>query len=192
MINNILSVVNVVDVLMVLILLRAAYIGFQQGILVELFKIIGILLANLIAIHYFSLFAQLMRSFLPFPPDMLQIIAFVSLWVFVVFMLSVVRSGWLMGFAPREKKSFEKFSGAGLGFIRGTVVCSLTFMLIFVSGQGYLIQSARRSLSGFYLAELSPRLYNQLFDYGVAKILPNEVKNEKALEFITDESKSAQ
>lgn len=192
MINDIQKLVNVVDVLMAFILLRGTYVGFQQGVLVEFFKIIGILLANFIAIHYFFEFTRLAGTSIPLPQDILQPLVFAVLWVFVVLIFAVVRNGWLMGFAPKEKKFFDKFFGAALGFLRGMVVCGLTFVLIFISGHSTLMSSARQSLSGFYLLGLSPYLYDQAFESGITKIFPDEVKNEKVFEYMTGEKKSAQ
>lgn len=55
---------NAADIVFIIIVFRILYIAFENGFVVECFKLTGIVLATYIGLHYYSRLAVFSRDFL--------------------------------------------------------------------------------------------------------------------------------
>ncbi len=189
MIREILTIVNIVDVVVFFIFIRSAYIGFTQGLIVELFKMMGILFATFFTLHYFIILTSYLGGVLPLPMDMIVVVAYIMIWVIMVALFAVVRQGWMLGFPPIEKTFIYKILGGVLGTIRAMFVSGLLFLVIFISSSAILVQSARSSFAGFYLKSISVDFYKSCYMNFIVRVFPKEPMNDKIFEFFPEELK---
>jgi uncharacterized membrane protein required for colicin V production len=183
MISAIDNIINIVDLIVLGIFIRSIYIGFKEGILVELFKLVGIFFATFFTLHYFAGLGEILSNILPLPADMVLVISYVLIWVLSVVIFSFVRQGWMLGFPPVEKTIFLKVAGGVAGGFRAIFVSGLLFIALFMTGQNVIANSARKSYTGFYLKDISVSVYQFCFDHFVAPVFPKEPFNKKVLEY---------
>jgi uncharacterized membrane protein required for colicin V production len=181
--NDILTRINVVDVVMLCIIVRIVYIGLAQGLIVELFKVIGMIVATFITIHYYVKFALFIRDAFPLAKPIREFLSFGFLWFLIVSVFAIVRSGWIIGFKVDRISVLSRIAGGFLALGRAALVCGLVFIFIFLSGNRAYEKSARQSLAAFYLLNVSTGLYDFMGD-GVVKVFPAEKKNGQVFELV--------
>ncbi len=161
---------------------RAVYIGAKKGWGVEIFKLLGMVFATFITMHYYVRFGKFLHDFVLVPQSMQEFIGFIVLWFGVVIMFKVIRDGWLLVVKGKSSSPLPKIIGAVFGAARGILICGLIFVLIFLSRNTYLFESARKSFSGFHMSNFSSNLYDVAYESVVKKIFSAEKKNEKVFQ----------
>ena len=189
MISEILSIINVVDIIVLGIFVRSIYIGYDQGLLVEFFKMLGMVFATFFTLHYFVTFALFLGKLLPLPMDMVVVVAYVIIWVVMIALFAVVRQGWMLGLKPFEKTFPYRVLGGILGAVRATFIVGMLFLVIFISSSTFFVRTARSSFSGFYLKNVAVDFYNFCYNGFIVKVFPKEPINEKVFEFYPEEIK---
>ena len=164
MIEKIISSINFIDIIMALIIVRCVYVGASAGLVIEFFKLLGMLCATFITLHYYAVFAELLSRLVPLPVTITNLVSFVTLWILVVLIFKVVRDGWMLVIKTEAQETFNKLGGALTGIFRGVLVCGITMSVIFLSGSQYLIKHANMSFSGVYLTHFSIAIYESSFD----------------------------
>jgi len=178
MLGEIISKINPVDVIIALIFLRCLYIGLHRGFVVEFFKLLGMILATFITLHYYSHFAYLLGPLVFIPYETAELLSFCLLWLFIVVIFKVVREGWMIMINPEEKISVvQKIGGIVVAIPRAFLICGMAFLLVFSSRNFELSDSAHKSFCGFYLMDISPQIYNTIYEGLIKKVFPNEAKN---------------
>jgi uncharacterized membrane protein required for colicin V production len=181
MISDILSNINFIDILMALIIIRCIYSGATNGLVIEFFKLVGMIFATFITLHYFSAFGELLARLLPIPLHYMELISFLALWMVVVLVFKVIRDGWMLIIKTEAQEAFNKIGGALTGVFRGLLVCGMTVLVFFLSSNHYVIKSTNSSFSGSYLSSFSTGIYESCFDNVIGKFFPEEKKNLSAL-----------
>jgi len=187
MISEIFSIINVVDIIVLCVFVRSIYIGYNQGLMVEFFKMLGIVFATFFSLHYFVSFALFLGKLLPLPMDMVVEVAYVTIWIVMVALFAVVRQGWMLTFKPFEKTFAYRMLGGGLGTVRAAFITGLLFLAIFISSSTFFVRTARSSLSGFYLKDIAVSFYTFSYKNFIVKVFPKEPINEKVFEFYPEE-----
>src|SRR3990167_1771635 len=90
MATDILSSFNFVDVILGLIIIRCVYSGATAGLVIEFFKLLGMLFATFIALHYFTAFAEFLNRLVSIPLNFSEMIAFLGLWFLVVLIFKII------------------------------------------------------------------------------------------------------
>jgi len=193
MFRDILNNIIWLDILMGGIVLRCLFIGATRGLVVEILKLIGVLVAVFITQHYFVSFARFLHEFVAAPEFMAEILAFVVLWIIVVVLFKFLREGITLFLKKKDISNAKRWLGGLLGISRGVLICSLLFPLIFLTGSEYLNKTARSSFTGFYIVDLAPRMYSRIFDDIIKIFFPKEEKNNDVLNLKNiDQRKSRQ
>lgn len=188
--NDILARINVVDVVMACIIARIIYIGLAQGMIVELFKVIGMVVATFISLHYYVKFAVFIQDAFPLAKSVREFLSFVFLWFLIVSVFAIVRSGWVIGFKADKISVLSRVIGGFLAIVRAALVCGMVFIFIFLSGNRVYEKSARQSLAAFYLLNVSTGLYDSICD-GLLTVFPAEKKNTQVFELVNKGKKPA-
>ena len=189
MINNILSDLNWVDILMGCIILRCIYMGARKGLVAEFFQLIGAFFATFIILHYYIKFANFLHYALSTPADFNELVGFILLWLIVFVIFKIVCEGWMFILKGEPHTLINKWGGVLLAIPRAALVCSLTFVLLFIANNKLLVKMSRSSLTGYYLIPLSAYVYETAYEKMVVKVFPAEEKNEKVLKLIKGEDK---
>ncbi len=176
------SALNWIDVLMIGIMIRMFYVGVKTSFFIELFKLLGVVFAIFITHHYYDDFGKLLHQRVHFAPIFADTVSFALLWIVVVLIFKLVRDALLLLFKMHANPAIDQWGGFIVALSRGVLLCSLTFMLVYVSGVKYLVKYANRSLSGPYLRELSLDVYQGCFEGFVSKFFERENLNIRIFE----------
>src|SRR3989338_5766022 len=79
---GIIKQVNWLDILILIILIRASYVAIKTGFPLELFKILGVTLATCLSLHYYSGVSAFISASLGFkniPTALLNLLSFILL-----------------------------------------------------------------------------------------------------------------
>jgi len=165
------------------IALRCLYIGVTKGFVVEFFKLMGMVFASVVTLHYYIKIAQFLHPIIPIPFVYNEMIAFLFVWFVTVLIFKIIRDGLMILINIEAHPIINKAGGTAVSLIRAALVCSLTFSFIFVTGNKFLIKSARSSVSGYYLVELCPRIYWTTYSNFIEKLFPKDKKNRDVYYF---------
>lgn len=182
MINEILSNLNSIDILIGCVLIWCLYIGVTKGMVAEIFRLLGIFSSTFIALHYYVALANLLDGVIVLPMSVSLVLSFLVLWVGVVIIFKFMREGCMVILNVKTHPIINRWGGASVALVRGSLICGLMFCLIFISGNKFLSDRAKKSFSGFYAMDLSPRIYGVVFDKVIGKLFPSEKKNIAAFE----------
>ena len=173
--------VNWVDLLIVLLLGRVVYIGIKKGFAVEAFKCIGVLSAAFFTLHYYSAFSKALEGRIPVPPANVDIVSYVFLWAFVIFAFKLIRNGVEVLFKMQAHPMLDMWGGLVLSVGRGFLLCSMTVLLLRLSGIGDFKKTTEASLSGSRLVVVAPKIYESIYNGFISKFFPSESLNTAAI-----------
>lgn len=190
MLNEILTSVNWIDIMMLCVMIRGLYVGAMQGAISELFKATGLFFSIFIASHYYTRVAEFLHEGLFIPLDLAHPWAFGALWIIVALIFRVVRDGWMIILKTDNKSAVGQCLGAVIGLLRSILICGLLFFLALLIPNQYLSRNVDHSVLGFYLLDLSPQVYKATFDKMISKLFPEEKENNKVFKVIEKHRKS--
>lgn len=184
MLMNILKQINWVDIFVALLILRILYISAKTGVVVEVFKLIGIIVTIYISLHYYTTFSDYLINRVPVKQlslKFLDFVTFVSL-VFLTYALFVLIRNLFCHFIKMEAEpALSKWGGFILGIFRGVLAASLIISILSISSINYLNDSARKSYFGGRLFGISLRAYSVLWNNLMSKFMTNEKFNKQVL-----------
>ncbi len=186
MFENILTSFNWLDLLMIIVMAGTIFRGAVQGVVVELFKIIGTLFATIFALHFYTRLAEVMRNAVGLPIRVGEILGFILIGVLSVLIFKLIREGWLLILKVDAKSGFSQWMGALAAIFHSFLICGLLFFMVFLIGNDTLSVFAEKSATGFYLRDLSPKVYEMTYQKVLKKFFPEEEINEKAFKTIKE------
>ncbi len=152
---------NWVDILFVTILIRTSYIGFKNGLLLELFKLVSIVSAYILSFASYAIVSHFISKHTGFTGAMSDIIAFSLIFLLILLIFKLLVSGLKILSGDSNISLGNRIVGTAAAFGRGVLLASLLYGLFVSSPFEYLIISARdRSLAGPYVEEVAPLVYN--------------------------------
>jgi uncharacterized membrane protein required for colicin V production len=180
MINEILLNFNFIDILVGCVMIWCVYIGVTKGMVAEILRLLGTFFSTFIALHYYVAFANLLDGIIRLPMSVSRVLSFLVLWLVVVIVFKFVREGCMFILNAKTPPIINRWGGAFVALVQGALICGLMFCIIFISGNKFLSEKAKKSVSGFYVMDLSPGIYRDLFDKVIGKLFPSEKENTAA------------
>ncbi len=181
---NILRGFNWIDILMVCIVVRIIFIGLKRGFATESFKLFGCVFAIFVSIHYYYGIAQLLHKKVFLPERIAEVIVFVCLLFIVVFVFKLLREGALLLFKIEPHPAVERWGGLIVAALRSLVVCSIFLLLFSITRVEYLKTNSKKSITGKYLMDLSPKIYRYSFNNVFKKVFPKEKYNKRVFKLV--------
>ncbi|HOW35867.1 MAG TPA: CvpA family protein [Candidatus Omnitrophota bacterium] len=172
--------INWIDILVAAIIIRIIYVGFKRGFVVELFKLIGVVLAVFVTLHYFSTFSQSLQDSAHFPAGIANIVAYGMLWGAVILVFKLVRDGLLVLLKIEAHSALDKWGGVILAAGRSVLLASLTLLFLSAATIGYFTKNLEKSLVSSRVVRVAPGLYEGIYDGIVVKFFPEEKLNTAA------------
>ncbi len=185
------SKVNWVDVLFLIIILRSSYVGAHKGFFTELFNILGVGIAIVLSIHFYSPGANFLLKYLFIPLNISNLVSFVlvALCVYLLFQIveAIVKKLVKVEVLPDFNKVISKIGGPVIGFCKGIAVSIFVFLVLLLIPIGYVANSAKaNSFSGEFFSQAAATLYQK-----TVSILPSTspvdihvlLEGAKSLEF---------
>jgi uncharacterized membrane protein required for colicin V production len=192
MTTEMISNFNWVDILMGVILIRAVFVGAKRGIVIEAFKLVGIIFTVFITLHYYSGMSKLLQDKMHLPQGAGDLFSFSVLWGLINLVFKLIRDGFLMLFKMEAAHSIlDKWGGLFLAVLRGFLICSLAILCMRASTIEYLTKNLEKSLTASKLVGISPRVYESCYTNFVSKFFPTEELNKSVFKLadLTTEKK---
>jgi membrane protein required for colicin V production len=163
-----LNILNTLDIIILVIVLSLAYLGYRRGFLVSIFSLISIILGIILATKFHGGFALVLHKFIK--DD--KILNFVSF--LIIFLLIYVSGIFIAGKLSKISsltKTLDKILGIAIGTIKGLIVVSL--ILIFLKSFSIVSDNVIRQSSLYsYVWKFAPDTFDM-----VSKVLPFNKKS---------------
>ncbi len=146
-----LSGLNWLDVIVLIIFIRTSYVGWQQGLANEIFRLLGGVITLLITVNFYDNLGGFVSQHTPIPSAEAELISFLFLLVFATFVLEA--ACFLLGkigklvFIPMV----DKYGGLICGICRGFVFAGLVVTALSLVPINYIQRSKDSSLTGLTL-----------------------------------------
>lgn len=173
-----------VDLIMPLVVLRCVLTGRKSGLIVEAFKLAGILFATFITLHYYSSFSIFLDKNLSLHESIRDVYAFGLLAVCTHLLFSLIREGWLIILKIDLPILVDQWGGLILSAVRSYLICGLIFLALLTVKDDRIQFSTKNSLSAFFLQKISLKIYHKCYFGFVHNFFPNEPVNEEAFKLI--------
>ncbi len=153
---------NWVDIFFVIILFRTCYVGFKKGLLSELFRFTGLLLAFVLSFNSYILAKDFLSKYARLTGIKAEVTGFLFIFLIVIliFKLLAVLAYKLLGNSENVSLS-NKIVGLALGSARGILLIGLVYILFIHSPVNYFYKSAKeKSVLAPYASFVAPFAYN--------------------------------
>ena len=180
---------NWVDIFVVILLLRIGYIALKSGITIELFKLLGTVLATYLSLHYYiswADFIQRLSVIKNIPQELLGFFSFVILVMLGYSIFVLLRSVFYRFIKMEAVPNLNKWGGFILGIARAILLLSLIMFILVISPIGYLKNSVNGSYLGKRILKISPTTYSLIWNNLASKFMAKEKFNEAVLEVTTE------
>ncbi|MEA3328562.1 MAG: CvpA family protein [Candidatus Omnitrophota bacterium] len=186
MLDNILKYINWVDVLVVVLILRAGYLGFKTGVWHELLGLIGILVAIFIPFRNYAQLGKVIdiHSFLSLQAA--KIVSFVLLMLAVLILVKLIRSLFKKLVKVEFISVIESLGGTIIGLVQAGLACGL-ILLVFTWVPARSLQTAitKGSYLGSRLTGAPPAIYDgfvRLYSGSKSELTGEEISDDLTIE----------
>jgi len=190
MLTHLIKTINWVDVALAILLIRMIFVGVKNGFISEFFKLLAVVVAAFICLHYYSYLAAWTAQKTHHHWDFWELTFFALLWIGVWLFFKLVREGVLLLFkAETTHEGFDKYAAGVVAIGRGILVCSLTIFLILLMHCSFLARMTLRSYSFKIAGHASVSTYSFLYNNLVSKLFTREHYNAAAPKVLRPEGK---
>ena len=187
--THFLSLINWVDVAMLVLFVRIIFIGIKTGFVTELFKLFGIICAVFVGLHYYSSLAAFLSQKTNWSLDSLEFVFFVLLVSLIVLVVKFLRDGFLMLFKFETTHSgFNQWGSAVLAVLRALLLISTIMFGILLTRVEWMQRQTLSSMSQRLVLRVAPNTYSFLYRHLIGKIFTNEKFNEEVFTVISRNS----
>jgi len=191
MLLGILKQLNWLDFFVIIIFLRIAFIAFNSGFPLELFKLLGTVFSVYLSLHYFTFFTDYIGQRNPSAKERvpLEFMNFISLIAIAIigYLIFVALRLVFDRFVKMEISSvINRWLALLLGAIRGFFLASLITFVLVISSIGYLKNSVKVSFIGKQIFNFAPNAYSWMWNNIASKFAIGENFNHTVLEVQKD------
>lgn len=176
MILNILKQFNWFDFLLIVIFIRTCLVALKRGFAIEIFKLLGTIVAIFLAFHYYTAVSDFLneRSFWEVVPlEFFDFLVFASLVVLGYLSILIIRFAILRMAKIEAISLLNKWGGLLIGLFRSLLLTSLVAFMLTISTISYLSSSVKDSYFGTKVIQVDISTYKTIW-YGVySKFFPN-------------------
>lgn len=176
---------NWVDFVILGLFARTCFIGTRTGIGVEIFKVIGLMFATLIACHFYTSVSDLLSSKIPaLPLNASDAFVFVVLVSVSIIIIRIIRESFFLLVKIEAHNTLDRWGGMALGFFRGFWISSLVLVSMGISTMSYMEASAKSSLFGHKFIAMAPAIYRGTYENIISKLFSSGSMNEEIFKAI--------
>jgi len=171
---------NFLDIILLIVLFRICYVALKMGLPVEIFKLLGVLSAIFISLHYYTILSNLIQkqySLNNMPLEFMDFLISLILVVASYLIFVVLRSIFCRFMKMEATPKINKFGGLILGLVRGVLVIGLISYILGISSISYLARSVKYSYLGSRAFAIAPRTYTWLWSNIFSKFSSGEKLN---------------
>lgn len=181
MAQEIVQKLNWIDIVLIIVILRALFVSLKRGFVNELLQLLAVLAAICVVLHYYPFCSRFLENRVFVKAEIARSVTFLSLWVLVALVCKFVRSGIHLLLKIDAKSAIDKIGGLGVGLVRGVLVSSLLLSFFATTGLEYLSRHIQGSYLSPHVAPLAPGFYRVVFNEVVVKYFPDEKMNQDLL-----------
>jgi len=181
---NILKQFNWVDIFCVILVIRICYVALKNGFPVELFKLLGTVLAIYLALHYYIIFPDYLinsTGIKNIPLEYLTFSSFVVLSIVGYFIFMLLSKAFSRFIQMEAIANLNKWGSLILGIFRGLLLISLIIFVFVIAPKAYFRKSVNNSYSGKRLLKIAPATYTWVWDSIMSKFRTQEKFNDAIL-----------
>ena len=149
---------NKVDVILIIIILIPAYLGFRKGFLKSIFSLIGIVAGLILATLFHSNLVPIFKIFIQ-DNRLINLISFLSILIVVYFIVIFIANQ--ISRINKVTKILDKIAGLILGLLKGVIAASL-IGLVFSSFNLFSESTMRSSVIYTNIEFIPPMLYKYI------------------------------
>ncbi|MFC1804243.1 CvpA family protein [Candidatus Omnitrophota bacterium] len=176
---------NWLDIFIVILLIRTIYVSLKRGFSTELFKLLGIVAATYISLHYFTAISDFIRSRSStgkMPLEFLDFLCFLVLASITNLIFVFLRKGFFQFIKIEAVSGLNKWGGLIFGLGRGFLLVGLIIFGLTISSIKYFKNSVSDSYSGKRMSSVAADTYTFLWDKFWSKFMSGEEYNSTVLE----------
>lgn len=169
------------DFFIIILLLRICYIAVKCGIIIEIFKTLGTILAVFLSLHFYTTISESLHarfSISVIPLEFLDFLVFALLAICGYFAFLILRMTFSRLVKTEAVSLFNKWGGLALGILRGILLVGLVTYLLVISSVIYLKTSVNNSYLGKTTLTIAPSVYRGLWSVIVSKFSAKENYNQ--------------
>lgn len=187
MVLDVITQLNWIDILIVILLFRIGYIAIKNGLPCEFFKILGIIAAIYLSLHYYTGLSDWVTDRMPVaeekaPLEFLDFLMFLVLAIIGYLIFVILRTIFYRFVKIEAVRNLNKWGGFVLGIARGFLLVALVTFALEISSIGYLKNSVNSSYSGKRVLKLAPLTYSWLWNNLMSKFMTSEKFNQTIVE----------
>lgn len=191
---NIFKQLNWVDIFVVIILFRIGYIAMKNGFSVEIFKLLGVITAIYLSLHYYTSFSDWVAQRITLakekaPLEFLDFCVFVILIIIGYLVWAILREVICRYIKMEAVPSLNKWGGLVLGITRAYFSVGLIIFMLAISSISYFKDSVSNSYSAGFFFKVAPTTYSWLWNNLTSKFMTQEKFNGVVLEVEKDINK---
>ena len=181
MLTSFIRSINWIDVLLAALFIRLIFVGVKNGFLSEFFKLLGVVCAVFVSLHYYSYLADLIIRKTNLVWVYWDLVIFAVLWFAVIIFFKYLREGILILFkVETNHQGFDKYAAGVVAVGRGILIGSLAIFLILLTHYGPLTRMSLHSYSYKIAGRAAVGTYSFLYKNLVGKLYPHEQYNAQA------------
>jgi len=176
---------NFLDLIILIILFRICYIAIKMGLPVEFFKLMGVLTATYLSLHYYTKLSDIIQArffYKYLPLEFLDFLIFLILVGIGYLVFVILRSMFYRFMKMEAVPKINKIGGFILGLARGYFTIGLVVYMLTISSVSYLNHSVRYSYLGKRAISIAPGAYNWIWNNFVSKFSLKEKSNQTVFE----------
>lgn len=152
---------NWVDIFFISLLFRICYVSFKNGLLPEIFRLLGLFSAFIISFNNYILAAGFLAKHARLTGLKAEVTGFIFIFLIVLFVFKLLAVTAVKLLGNSENVSFaNKIVGLGFGLLRGVILAGLFYFLFIHSPVDYFYKSAKeKSFSAPYASLVAPFAY---------------------------------
>lgn len=176
---------NWVDLVAIILFFRICYLAAAKGVITEIFKLLGVVCAIYLSMHYFTVlsdFFRLHKGTHVIPLSFLDFLSFIILIV-IGYLIFVLLRLILGRFAKMETTpKISRIGGLILGFARAYLCVSLVIFSLAISSISYFRKSAEKAYYGRFLFRSNVDTYAWMWNKFFSKFMRGEKYNPTVTE----------
>ncbi len=124
---------NIIDILILVVLTYAAYSGFREGLIVQVFSLVGIALSLWVGAKYSTEAADVLQL----SGDFSKLLGFIIATVVVMIIITIAARALRQFFSFTGLRFVDLFFGVVLSIVKFTLMLSLVFTAVNLANQKY-------------------------------------------------------
>ncbi|MCK5013045.1 MAG: CvpA family protein [Candidatus Omnitrophica bacterium] len=180
---------NIIDIFMAFVIAGVISWGAREGIITEIFKLLGVFCAIFVTLHYYAGFADFLKVQFFGEDVSTELFALTVLGVLTFVTFILISKGWVLILKIKIHEKIDRYGGIVLSLVESYFACGLIFFALLLANYDYVLTKTRQSMSRNIFGYVAVDFYRATYSNVIEKFFPSEKINEEAFKVITEKKK---